>query len=81
MLATVKISELNVYLLKLKNLVKKDLPIIWKDSDIPSNLRVIKYLFGLTSFLILFNFRNNSKFELTKDLIEKFQKTSKLKVF
>ena len=66
--------QLNVYLTKLKNFRKTDIPLDWSDSEIPSNLKVFKYIFGLLKFLIPFRFITNKEDLITVSIISKFHK-------
>jgi len=66
--------QLNVYLGRLNGILKKDIPIEWKDSEIPSNLKIISYIYGLLKFLFSVFFKGTSKKPMDAADIKSFKR-------
>ena len=63
--------QLNVHLSALNNLKRIDIPLNWHDSEVPSNLKVFKYLVGLTMYLVSYCLgKKNLKKLSNKEIIE-----------
>lgn len=66
--------QLNVHLSALNNLKRIDIPLNWHDSEVPSNLKVFKYLVGLTVYLISYGLGKKKLKKLSNKEIVEFKK-------
>lgn len=69
--------QLNIHLSALKNLRRIDIPLKWQDSEVPSNLKVLKYLVGLTIYLFLYSIGKKKLEKLDKRNLIEFMKKYK----
>ena len=54
-----------------------DIPIEWKDSEIPSNLKIISYVYGLVKFLVRVFFKGTATKLIDEKDIQSFKKKYK----
>ena len=73
--------QLNIYLGRATGIRRMDIPLEWKDAEIPSNLKILTYIHGLLKFLLTFFIKGPNRVKFNKQVIMEFKKKYTFNLF